>query len=218
MPSAHANTASLINKGDSGDSTADVAAIKNKLDNGGSTADLAAEAYRVCQVNDELRKQLNAVDGEKKRFAVMEDAIKEMRSELPQMRSVLERIWELLEKAPGVQVPQDLKVKYKKLMEPDGHDWQPKRGAKVWGATPGGFAPAQKAKMDTRAKADKKGDVKIADDDEAKSSETERGDDTSARDAMEIDACKLTANNIVAGSKRKHSLPRPSLRKSPRPR
>jgi hypothetical protein len=51
--------------------------MKNKLDGGGSAADLAAEAYRVCQVNDELRKQLKATDGQKKRMAVMEDALSE---------------------------------------------------------------------------------------------------------------------------------------------
>ena len=102
--------------------TADVAVIKNKLNGGGSAADLAAEAYRVCQVNDELRKQLNAVDYQKKRYAVMEDALKEMRNERLQMRSVLERAWGILEKAPCVQVPQDLKTAYERLLDPDGHD------------------------------------------------------------------------------------------------
>jgi hypothetical protein len=216
MSSAHADTASLKNKCDSGGATADVAAIKNKLDSGGSAADLAAEAYRVSQVNDELRKQLKAIDDQKKEFAVMDDTLKEMRSELPQMRSVLERTWELSEKAPGVQVPKDLKVEYKKLMTPDKHDWQPKLGAKVWGATPGGFTPAQKAKMKMQARAEKKEDVRMSDDGEANASETERGDDTAARDAMEIDVCRLTAKNIVAGSKRKHSPPPPIAPKKPK--
>jgi hypothetical protein len=75
--SAHADPAAVKNKADSGGSTADIAFIKNKLDGGGSAADLAAEAYRVCQVNDELRKQLKATDGQKKRMAVMEDALSE---------------------------------------------------------------------------------------------------------------------------------------------
>jgi hypothetical protein len=77
LSSAHADPAAVKNKADSGGSTADIASIKNKLDGGGSAADLAAEAYRVCQVNDELRKQLKATDRQKKRMAVMEDALSE---------------------------------------------------------------------------------------------------------------------------------------------
>jgi hypothetical protein len=53
-----------------------------------------------------------------------------MRKKYPQMRDILERTWKLLEKAP-VKVPDDLKTAYKKVMTPDGHNWQPKKGSEV---------------------------------------------------------------------------------------
>jgi hypothetical protein len=130
-----------------------------------------------------------------------------MRREYPQVRDVLERTWKLLEKAP-VKVPEDLKTSYKRVMTPDGHDWQPKKGVKyTWGT----FVPPAKEKSKAEKK---KGDVKMDDGDDVKSSETERGDDAAVRDAMEIDACKLTADNVLAGSKRKHSPPPPTAHRS----
>jgi hypothetical protein len=90
-------------------------------------------------------------------------------------------------------------------MTPDKLDWQPRKGPKVWGATPGGFRLGEQPVM---KKADKK----------EESPKTERGDGTTTeeRDAMEIDACKLTASNILAGSKRKHSPSPPVAAKKPK--
>jgi hypothetical protein len=77
LQSGNAQPATVKNKAGSGASTADVASIKKKLDGGGSATNLAAEAYRVCRVNDELREKVKGTDGQKKRIAVMEDALSE---------------------------------------------------------------------------------------------------------------------------------------------
>jgi hypothetical protein len=70
-----------------------------------------------------------------------------MRKEYPQMRDVLERTWKLLEKAP-VKIPDDLKTAYKKVMTPDGHDWQPKKGVKyTWAPS---FRPRRRSRRQRR--------------------------------------------------------------------
>jgi hypothetical protein len=180
---------------------------KNKLDSGGSAAGLAAEAYRVCQVNDELRKQLKAVNYQKKKYAVMEDALGEVAQGAA--TDAFGARGRLGDPGEGLQVPQDLEAAYKRLLSPDRHDWQPNKGAKAWGATPGGFKTAQKAKKEA-----KKEDIKMTGDVDFASSGTEH--DTIVRDAMEIGACKLTTGNVLAGRKHKHSSPPPMAPKKPR--
>jgi hypothetical protein len=111
----------------------DSARIKNRLDSGATTTEIAEEAYRICRVNAYRKKNKDGAQGElrfgKKKEAVMEDALQEIRAELPELRKVLERTWGLLE-SRKVKIPEDLSVAYNALMARDGHDWQARKGMK----------------------------------------------------------------------------------------
>jgi hypothetical protein len=111
----------------------DTARIQARLDDGGTAKEIAEEAYRVCRVNAHLRKTASSVQADmremRKKMAVKEDALSEMRSDYPEMHEVLQRIWGFL-KNQNVKVPHDLRKAYEALMMPDGHDWQRYRSGK----------------------------------------------------------------------------------------
>jgi hypothetical protein len=111
----------------------DTARTRNRLDDGATAKEMAEESYRVCRINAYLRKDENGAQGElrlsKKNQAVMQDALQEMRGELPEMRKVLERTWGLL-KSRKVKIPEDLRMAYSALMERIQYDWQPRKSIK----------------------------------------------------------------------------------------
>jgi hypothetical protein len=111
----------------------DTARIQARLDDGGTAKEIAEEAYRVCRVNAHLRKTANSVQADmremRKKMAVKEDALSEMRSDYPEMYEVLQRTWGFL-KNQNVKVPHDLRKAYEALTTPDGHDWQRYRSGK----------------------------------------------------------------------------------------
>lgn len=111
--------------------------IRNRLQGGAYAAEVASEGYRVCRINaflqrdlqqarDEIRK--NRID--RQRQAVQEDALRELRDELPATRQMLERLWVLLEQRK-VKIPDDVKADYQALKPRDSYDWQPRQGAKT---------------------------------------------------------------------------------------
>ncbi|KAF2033812.1 hypothetical protein EK21DRAFT_31692, partial [Setomelanomma holmii] len=105
----------------------DSARIKNRLDTGASGAQIAEEAYRVCRINAYIKKNADAAQADlrllKKKNAITEDALKELRPEAQETRKVLERVWKLLE-SRKIKIPEDLAAAYAALNEKDGHDWQ----------------------------------------------------------------------------------------------
>jgi hypothetical protein len=111
----------------------DTARIQARLDDGGTAKEIAEEAYRVCRVNAHLRKTASSVQADmremRKKMAVKEDALSEMRSDYPEMHEVLQRIWGFL-KNQNVKVPHDLRKAYEARMMPGGHDWQRYRSGK----------------------------------------------------------------------------------------
>ena len=113
--------------------------IKAHLDAGASAAELAKEAYHICRINTSLRKDLRYAHNElrqaqkaKKKQAVQEDALSEMREELAETRKLLGRTWGLLE-GRRAHVPEELRMAYHALRKRDKHDWQARKGAKIDG-------------------------------------------------------------------------------------
>jgi hypothetical protein len=108
---------------------ADTARIKNRLDDNATAKEIAGEPYRVCRVNAHVKSNRNRAQAElrdaRKKIAVKDDALSEMRKEYPQMRTVLQRTWGLL-KSRDISVPDDLRKQYDSAMEPDAHFWQKK--------------------------------------------------------------------------------------------
>jgi hypothetical protein len=112
----------------------DAARIKAKLDNGVTTVEIAEEAYRVCRINAYLRKDVKGAHGDlrlaKKKMATKDDASSEMRAEYPVMRKLLKRAWGMLA-SRKVDVPEDMRRTYEKLMDVDWCDWQVKKDRNV---------------------------------------------------------------------------------------
>jgi hypothetical protein len=111
----------------------DSARIKNRLEGGATAQEIAEEAYRVCRINAYLKRDANEAHGElrlkKKSYAVKDDALHEMQTELPEMRKALKRTHGLLE-SMKITIPKDLKEAYDALMTQDHHDRQPRKGMK----------------------------------------------------------------------------------------
>jgi hypothetical protein len=111
----------------------DTARIQNRLDNGDTAKEIAEEAYRVCRINAHLRKSANSMKADmremKKKMAVKDDALSELRSEYPEVRKVLQRTWRLLENE-NVNVPTDLRKACDALTMLDGYDWQTRKGSR----------------------------------------------------------------------------------------
>ena len=115
----------------------DMVRIRNCLQGGADAAEVASEGYRVCRINAFLRRDLQQARNEirknrvdRQRQPVQEDALKELRDELPATRQILERLWGLLEQRK-VKIPDDVKADYQALEAKDSHDWQPRQGVKT---------------------------------------------------------------------------------------
>jgi hypothetical protein len=122
-----------LNSGDDND----IARIRNRLEGGADAAEVASEGYRVCRINAFLRRDIQQARDEirknrtnRQRQAVQEDALKELREELPATRQMLERVWGLLEQRK-VKIPDDVKADYQALKAKDLHEWQPRKGVKT---------------------------------------------------------------------------------------
>ncbi|KAH7072967.1 hypothetical protein BKA63DRAFT_576983 [Paraphoma chrysanthemicola] len=112
----------------------DSARIKNRLDDGATVKQIAEEAYRVCRINAYLRKNKDEAQAEmrvlKKRSAIAEDALQELRPEAAEMRKVLERAWKLIA-SRKIKIPDYLAAAYAALDAKDEYDWQRRKGAKL---------------------------------------------------------------------------------------
>ncbi|KAG9196663.1 hypothetical protein G6011_01784 [Alternaria panax] len=98
--------------------------------------ELRASRIVLKAAQAQLRSHRKPRDGirndpaDRQRQAVQEDALKEVRDELPATRQMLKRVWGLLEQR-NVKIPGDLKADYHALETRDTHDWQPKKGNKT---------------------------------------------------------------------------------------
>ncbi|KAH7077255.1 hypothetical protein FB567DRAFT_534875 [Paraphoma chrysanthemicola] len=112
----------------------DSARIKNRLGDGATVKQVAEEAYRVCRINAYLRKNKDEVQAElrvlKKRSAITEDVLQELRPEAAATRKVLDRAWKLIA-SRKIKIPDDLAAAYAALNAKDEYDWQPRKGAKA---------------------------------------------------------------------------------------
>jgi hypothetical protein len=117
----------------------DTARIKNLLEIGATASEIVSEAYRVCRINGFLRRDLaevrDQIRTDRKEKAVREDALAEMRHELPATRNMLERAWGLLQ-SRKVKIPDDRKTAYEALTAKDPHDWQSNKGLKTQKGAP----------------------------------------------------------------------------------
>ncbi|KAJ4986607.1 hypothetical protein SVAN01_07916 [Stagonosporopsis vannaccii] len=93
-----------------------------------ATKELAQEADRLYRANEllreDLRKQRVELRESKQRQAVMEDALDEMRAELPPIQDFLTRIWQFSQDS-GLQMPGGLSSEYRALKSGDPFDVQP---------------------------------------------------------------------------------------------
>ncbi|KAH7401808.1 hypothetical protein DE146DRAFT_780020 [Phaeosphaeria sp. MPI-PUGE-AT-0046c] len=112
----------------------DVARINNRIDDGASVKEVAEEAYRVCRINAHLRtanKEVQETLWEaKKKLAVKDDALSEMRAESPELRHLLQRAMSMMKEM--VNIPADFRTAYSAIMLQDMHDWQPRLGTKKY--------------------------------------------------------------------------------------
>ncbi|KAF1941877.1 hypothetical protein EJ02DRAFT_434406 [Clathrospora elynae] len=114
----------------------DTGHIKSRLDGDVTATEIAQEAYCVCHINGFLRKDLKQTKDELRKAsdgmkdAVQEDALHEMRQELPETCRLPERAWELLKAHQRLKIPENMKMAYDALKKRDPHDWQPKKGMK----------------------------------------------------------------------------------------
>jgi hypothetical protein len=112
----------------------DTERIKNRLESGATASEIASEAYRVCRMNAYIRRDLaqirQEVRDDKKKKVAQEDALTELRRELPATQKMLERAWSLLQ-SRKVKIPDDMKTVYAGLTEKDPHDWQASKGHKA---------------------------------------------------------------------------------------
>jgi hypothetical protein len=103
----------------------DIAHIQARLDDGGMVQEIAEEAYRVCRANTHLRKSANSMQADmhemRKKMAVKNDASGEVRSEISEMRRLLERAWGLLD-IHKVKVPDELRRAYDTMRMWNGYD------------------------------------------------------------------------------------------------
>jgi hypothetical protein len=113
----------------------------------------------------------------KNKIAVMEDALSEMRNEAPRMRECMAWMWEIIGNERRNRVPNQLRDMYHEMMVVDLVDWQLK--GRVGGGGGGGGKKVNVNVKNTKGR----GEVKV----EKKNS--------------------LTANNVVAGVKRKSVSP-----------
>jgi hypothetical protein len=112
----------------------DTERIKNRLESGATASEMASEAYRVCRMNAYIRRDLaqirQEVRDDKKKKVVQEDALTELRRELPATHKMLERACGLLQ-SRKVKIPDDMKAAYEALTAKDPHDWQANKGHKA---------------------------------------------------------------------------------------
>lgn len=118
----------------------DTARIKACVDARAPISEIVDEAYRLCRINGHIRRDLRKIKDDlqlaeefKKRQAVREDALEEMREELLKTQKLLERTWGYLEHR-NIKVPTDMKAAYKALKMRDFHDWQPQKRMENSGA------------------------------------------------------------------------------------
>lgn len=104
----------------------DTKRITAQLNTGASTSDMGREAYRLCRINALLRCDVAKLRAElrasKQKQAVMEDALAEMRAELPPTRDLLDRVWRFM---PERKLSGDVKMKYGALRGGDPFERQP---------------------------------------------------------------------------------------------
>jgi hypothetical protein len=104
----------------------DTERITAQLNTGASASDMGREAYRLCRINALLRCDVAKLRAElrasKQKQAVMEDALAEMRAELPPMRDLLDRVWRVV---PERKLSGDVKMKYGALRGGDPFERQP---------------------------------------------------------------------------------------------
>ncbi|KAI4678313.1 uncharacterized protein J4E88_006834 [Alternaria novae-zelandiae] len=139
----------------------DIARIRNCLQGGADAAEVASEGYRVCRINAFLRRDLQQARNEirknrvdRQTQSVQEDALKELRDELPATRQMLERLWGLLEQRK-VKIPDDVKADYQALKTKDSHDWQPRQRVRTVKSVVAKGKRIEKPKTKTERKAER---------------------------------------------------------------
>jgi len=104
----------------------DTKRITAHLNTSASALNIGQEAYRLCRINALLRADLKKVRAElrssKQKQAVMEDALEEMRAELPPTQDLLDRLWKVV---PKKKISPYLKAQYTALRDGDSFDFQP---------------------------------------------------------------------------------------------
>lgn len=92
--------------------------------------ELTSEVNRLQRANnllrEDLKKQHVDLRASKQKQAVMEDALEEMRAELPPTQDLLTRIWSLSE-SNGLKIPDGMVKEYKALKRGDRFDTGPAR-------------------------------------------------------------------------------------------
>jgi len=92
--------------------------------------ELTSEVNRLQRANnllrEDLKKQHVDLRASKQKQAVMEDALEEMRAELPPTHDLLTRMWSLLESS-GLKIPDGMVKEYKALKRGDRFDTAPAR-------------------------------------------------------------------------------------------
>ncbi|OAL06566.1 hypothetical protein IQ06DRAFT_208658 [Phaeosphaeriaceae sp. SRC1lsM3a] len=132
----------------------DVARNNNRIDDAASVKEVAEEAYRVCRVNAHLRKSNKELQGAlrqaKKKLAVKDDALSEMRAEYPEMRHLLQRAMGLMKDRSNI--PANFKKAYSTIMSENKNDWQPRLGTKKYPRTSAEKKEKVKEKKDEKKK------------------------------------------------------------------
>ncbi|KAL1654809.1 hypothetical protein SLS61_002558 [Didymella pomorum] len=104
----------------------DTKRITTALDTDASSLDIGQVACRLCRINALLRADLKKARAElrssKQKPAVMEDALHEMRIELPPTQDLLDRVWKVV---PKKKLKLDMKKQYNALRDGDWFDVQP---------------------------------------------------------------------------------------------
>lgn len=146
------------------DTDADTARIKTRLDTNATAREIADEAYHVCRVNAHVRSDRNRAQAElreaRKKVAVKDDALGEMRPEYVKMRRMLERAMGLL-KSRKIDVPEEFGRGYDDVMELDMHDWQGRKGVKKWLKKKEAEAKGKGKKKENLKDTEKKGPEKM---------------------------------------------------------
>lgn len=140
----------------------DVARINNRIGDAASVKEVAEEAYRVCRVNAHLRKSnkelQRALRQAKKKLAVKDDALSEMRAEYPEMRHLLQHAMDLMK--DRANIPANFKKAYSAIMSEDKYDWQPRLGTRKYPRTSAEKNVKGKGKEKVKEKVKEKKDEK----------------------------------------------------------